>query len=321
MARVAVTALSMPGGGLDLLRQEHEVLQWAEPERAPSRDELPALLAGAEALISTGIKVPAEVMDLAPGLKIIATPSAGYDAIDIEAAAERGIVVTNTPGVLHETTADLTIALMLMARRMLVARSDQMRSGRWGPFGFGEGLGLDVWGSRLGLIGYGEIGQAVARRGRGFGMSVQHSFSSRPTDDYSTAVSFEELLATSDIVSLHVPLAENTRELIGVDALAAMKPSATLVNTARGAVVDQDALVDAIQAGRLHSAGLDVFAHEPLVDIESPLMTHERIVVLPHIGSATEVTRARQVALAAENVLAVLSGSSALTPVEARTRT
>lgn len=315
--RVAVSRRHLPGPGLGRLAEAAEIVT---PESAvPSADELRALAAGADALLCLGNdRIDADLLDAGAGLKVVALASAGYDAVDLVAAAERGVVVTHTPGVLAETTADLAFALILMARRRLLDAADSLRSGGWETFRMDGYLGLDVYGATLGVIGYGEIGRAVARRAAGFGMEVLAHTRTTPEDAAVAAVDLPELLRRSDVVSLHVPLTPATRHLIGADELAAMKPTATLVNTARGGVVDQSALLHALRTGEIHSAGLDVFSCEPLPAADVEVLAGEsKLVALPHIGSATEQTRAAMVGRAAANVLAVLGGAPPLTPVPA----
>ncbi|MEU8146981.1 D-glycerate dehydrogenase [Nonomuraea sp. NPDC048901] len=312
---VVVTRPTLPGTGLERLGRVAQLRQWSEVTPPPP-ERLRDLLTGADALLcQNSDHVDAAVLEAGDRLRVLALPSAGYDGTDVATARERGIVVTNTPGVLHETTADTAFALILMARRRLVTAADSLRNGGWTGSRLDAYLGLDVAGATLGLIGYGEIGQAVARRAIGFGMTVQHTLSRKPDDELSQAVSLPKLLSTSDVVSLHVPLTDQTRRLIGADELAMMKPTATLVNTARGGVVDEAALLAALQAGRLHSAGLDVFDREPRNGVGDPLIQHERVAALPHIGSATEATRARMVDLAVDNIIAVLNGEPPLTPI------
>jgi glyoxylate reductase len=249
-------------------------------------------------------------------LRLVSLASMGFDGVDTAAAEQRGVVVTHTPGVLAETTADLTFALILMARRRLIAASDSLRAGDWQLFRMSDYLGLDIHGATLGLVGYGQIGRAVARRAAGFGMRIIHhdAYATGP-DDLSTAVDFETLLQTADIVSLHVPLTPQTRHLIGAEQLALMRPSATLINTSRGGVVDEDALLTALDNGVIHSAGVDVFETEPLAGAAATFAKAERLVTLPHIGSATEATRAAMVDLAVDNILDVLFGNPARTPI------
>lgn len=314
---VAVTRSSLPGGGLDRLREHADVVLWADDDDVPAAGvALRDLARGADAVLAPYAKVDREFLESVQGsVRIVALPSAGYDAVDVGAALESGVMITNAPDVLHETTADTTFALMLLARRLLFPAARDLHEGRWKRTRFDEHLGLDVTGATLGLAGYGQIAQAVARRAAGFGMTVLHSLSRTGTTDLSTAVDWRELLERSDIVSLHVPLTPETRHLIGAAELALMKPTATLINTARGPVVDTAALLRALDDREIHSAGLDVFDVEPLRDPEHPLLTHPRIAALPHVGSATEATRARMVDHAVDNILAVLDGRPPLTPI------
>ncbi|MHA7154270.1 2-hydroxyacid dehydrogenase [Arthrobacter sp. TMN-50] len=312
---VAVTRSTLPGNGLNRLREHADVIVWHDDDVVPFGERLRKFAAHADGLLGSFARVDRAFFEAAPNLLVVALPNAGYDAINVEAAVDHGVVITNTPGVLHETTADTAFALILLARRRLVFASDDLRAGNWKRTGLDEHLGLDVSGATLGLAGFGQIGQAVARRAAGFGMNVLHSLSRTGTNELSTAVSWDELLERSDVLSLHVPLTPETRGLIGRAELAAMKPTATLVNTARGPIVDTAALIEALDRGALHSAGLDVFETEPLRDPSEPVLRHPRIVSLPHVGSATEATREKMVDLAVANIISVLNGQPALTPV------
>ncbi|WAP60447.1 2-hydroxyacid dehydrogenase [Streptomyces sp. S465] len=313
--RVLVTRSGLPGSGVERLGAAAEPVFWTGGGK-PEPEELAALATGAGAVLALGNDpVDAALLDAAgPSLRVVALASMGYDNVDRAAAAERGIVVTHTPHVLAETTADLAFALILAARRRLGAATADLARGGWDLFRMHDYLGLDVHGATLGLVGYGQIGRAVARRAHGFGMRVCHHDPYATTGDaLSTATGLDELLARSDIVSLHVPLTDETRHLISVRELALMKPTATLVSTARGGVVDEDALLHAVREGRLHSAGLDVYEREPMGTELSPLAAEENIVTLPHIGSATHATRAAMVDLAVDNILDVLAGRPART--------
>ncbi|MER6991362.1 D-glycerate dehydrogenase [Saccharopolyspora hirsuta] len=315
--RVLSTRGELPGGGLARLGSEVELVRWTGAGR-PQPAELAELATGVSAILALGNdSVDAELLAAAgPSLRVVGLASMGFDAVDRRAAAERGVVVTHTPGVLAETTADLAFSLVLMARRRLGAARDRLHAGQWDVFRMHDDLGLDVFGATLGLVGYGQIGRAVARRAAGFGMRVLHHDPLAPEDDnLSWAVDFGTLLAESDIVSLHVPLTESTRGLIGADELRAMKPTATVVNTSRGGVVDEAALLAALRDGVIHSAGLDVFEREPRGADVADLVEQSRLVALPHVGSATEATRAAMVDLAVDNILAVLSGHPARTPL------
>ncbi|MGA5360326.1 2-hydroxyacid dehydrogenase [Streptomyces purpurascens] len=314
--RVLTTRENLPGNGLDRLSDAAERVAWPGDGK-PGPSDLAALAPGASGILALGNDpVDGALMDAAgPSLRVIALASMGFDNVDRAAAAERGIVVTHTPRVLAETTADLTFALILAARRRIGTAAASLASGSWGLFRMHDYLGLDIHGATLGLVGYGQIGRAVARRAHGFGMRVLHHDPYAPDDDLSASVELSTLLAESDVVSLHVPLTEETRHLISARELAAMKPTATLVSTSRGGVVDEEALLHAVREGRLHSAGLDVFEREPMGTELSPLVAEPNVVTLPHIGSATEATRAAMVDLAVDNILDVLAERPARTPL------
>ncbi|WP_328978917.1 D-glycerate dehydrogenase [Streptomyces canus] len=314
--RVLATRETLPGRGLDRLSETADVVTWPGTGK-PGPADLAALAPGVSGVLALGNDpVDGALMDAAgPSLRVISLASMGFDNVDRAAAAERGIVVTHTPGVLAETTADLTFALILAARRRIGAAAGNLAEGSWELFRMHDYLGLDIHGSTLGLIGYGQIGRAVARRARGFGMRVLHHDPYAPDDDLSTPVDLATLLSESDIVSLHVPLTVETRHLISAGELAAMKPTATLVSTSRGGVVDEEALLHAVREGRLHSAGLDVYEREPMGTELSPLVAEPHVVTLPHVGSATEATRAAMVDLAVDNVLDVMAERPARTPL------
>jgi glyoxylate reductase len=314
---VAVTRPDLPGDGVRRLAEVADLVVWPD-DVPPTRAQLHHLVAGCAGVLALGTDpVDGDLLTAAgPGLRVVALASMGYDAVDLTAVAAHGVVATHTPSVLAETTADLAFALVLWARRRLRIATQTLHAGGWTTFRMGDLLGLDVHGARLGLLGYGQIGRAMARRGSGFGMTVIHHDPARPQDDeLSRAVGLDELVATSDVLSVHVPLTTATRGLIGVDVLARMKADATLINTSRGGVVDEDALLEALRAGRLHSAGLDVMEREPRTDPDDPLFAEGRLVVLPHVGSATQATRAAMVDLAARNITDVLAGAQAPTPI------
>jgi glyoxylate reductase len=289
-------------------------------ERPPERDELLEAVRGVSGILSTATeKIDGEVMDAAgEDLRVVANMAVGYDNIDVEAAKERGIVVTNTPGVLDETTADVAFMLMLAAARRLGEGERLLRAGRWEWWGPKQLRGVDVWGKRLGIVGMGRIGQAVARRGRGFGMEILYHNRSRREDAErelgARYLELEDLLRESDFVSIHTPLTAETRHLIGERKLGLMRPTAVIVNTSRGPVVDEGALADALESERIFAAGLDVYEEEPKV--HPKLLELENVVLAPHIGSASIETRDKMATLAAENVRAVLSGQPARTPVD-----
>ena len=289
-------------------------------EAPPARDELLEAAEGAVGVLSNVTeKMDAEFMDAAgEGLKVIANMAVGYDNVEVEAARERGIVVTNTPGVLDETTADTAFMLLLAAARRLGESERTLRAGDWEWWGPKLFVGVDVWGKKLGIVGMGRIGQAVARRGRGFGMEILYHNRSRKEDAEkeldARRVDLDELLETADFVSVHTPLTDETRHLIGPEELRRMKPTAVLVNTSRGPVVDEGALADALADGRIFAAGLDVYEDEPKV--HPKLLDLENAVLAPHIGSGSQETRDGMAVLAAENIVAVLSGGEPKTPVD-----
>jgi glyoxylate reductase len=306
MARVFVTR-ALPFDALDRLRAEHEVDEWPG-ELPPGRDELRERAATAEGLLTLVTDtVDAEALDACPRLRAIANMAVGTDNIDVAAAAERGIAVGNTPDVLTDATADLAFALLLALARRIVPGAAKVRAGQWRTWEPAAGLGADLAEATLGIVGWGRIGQAVARRAEGFGMELVHS-------SRSSGVPLGDLLERADFVSLHTPLSAQTRHLIGADALARMKPTALLVNTARGGVVDQDALRAALHAGEIAGAALDVTEPEPL-PADHPLLDAPNLLVVPHVGSATVRTRARMAAMAVENLLAALAGRPMPHPV------
>ncbi len=313
--RVLVTR-EIPEAGLRLLA-DFDVTVLAE--RPPTRDELLEAVRGTSGVLSTATeKMDGAVMDAAgEGLRVIANMAVGYDNIDVEAAGERGIVVTNTPGVLDETTADVAFMLVLAAARRLGEGERLLRAGKWEWWGPKQLRGLDVWGTRLGIVGMGRIGRAVARRGRGFGMEILYHNRSRKEDAENELgaryLDLDDLLRESDFVSIHTPLTDETRHLISERELGLMRETAVLVNTSRGPVVDEGALAAALAEGRIFAAGLDVYEEEPKVHPE--LLELENVVLAPHVGSATIDTRDKMATLAAENLAGVLRGEEPKTPV------
>ena len=313
--RVLVTR-EIPEAGLRFL-EDFDVTVLSE--LPPERDELLEAARGMAGVLSTVTeKIDAEFMDAAgDGLKVIANMAVGYDNVDLEAANERGVVVTNTPEVLNETTADTAFMLMLAAARRLGEGERIVRSGRWEAWGPKMLTGPDVWGKRLGVLGFGRIGQAVARRAKGFGMEISYWNRSRKEEVEKELdaryLELDELLETCDFFSIHTPLTEETTHLIGAEEFEKMKPEAVLVNTSRGPVVDEAALADALDEGRIFAAGLDVYEEEPKV--HSKLLQLENVVLAPHIGSASIETRDKMAATAAEDLRAVLRGEQPKNPV------
>ena len=277
-------------------------------------DELVARVAGKQAVVSMITDaVSRDVIEAGNVLKVIANAAVGYNNIDLAAARERGIIVTNTPGVLTDATADLTWALILGVTRRIGEGERLVRRGEWKGWTFDFMLGAEVRGKQLGIVGYGGIGRAVAARGRAFGMRIAYTSRTPKDEPDAESMPLDRLLATSDIVSLHCPLTAETRHLIDQAALARMKRSAYLVNTSRGPVVDEKALAWALRTRLIAGAGLDVFEHEPKVEPE--LLTLENVMLVPHLGSGTVETRTAMADLAVRNVAAVLSGHAPLTAV------
>lgn len=318
-ARVLVTQ-QIPQEGLDLLRSagtlQLEVNPtpgaiWTPEElraHVPDHDYLLCLLTDQidAALLEAGVRAT-------PPLRLVANMAVGYNNIDVEAARRLGVLVTNTPGVLTEATADLTLALLLAVARRIPEADRFARAGRytgWQPMLL---LGAELPGKTLGIVGMGRIGQATARRALGFGMSILYTSRQPLAPEAQPALNarfapLEEVLRQADFLSLHVPYTPQTHHLLNAETLALMKPSAYLINTARGAIVDEAALVAALQAGRLRGAALDVFEDEPR--IHPALLQMEQVVLAPHIGSATRETRARMATTAAGNILAHLRGET-----------
>jgi glyoxylate reductase len=301
VARVFVTR-QLPGSALDRLRAEHDVEVW--PGRMPpSRAELIDHAREADGLLSLLTDhLDSETIAELPKLRVIANYAVGYDNIDLAAAAALGIKVGNTPDVLTDATADLTFTLLLAAARRLPEALQAARDGEWLGWEPASFLGAQVWGQTLGIIGFGRIGQAVAARAEGFSMRVIHTSSVDRRD------ALNDLLEQADFVSIHTPLTPSTRHLINADALRRMKSTAILINTARGDIVDQKALIDALHQGQISGAGLDVTDPEP-PSPDDPLFQAPNLTLTPHIGSATAAARAKMADLAVDNVLAGLEGT------------
>ena len=275
------------------------------------RDEMMSRLAGKQGLVSMVTDtVDAAVIAAGPELRLIANVAVGYNNVDVKAATARGIVVTNTPDVLTDATADFTLALILAVTRRLGEGERLVRRGAWTGWAFDQLLGMQLRGRQLGIVGFGRIGKAVAARAAAFGMTIVHS--SRPVPGARDS-GLDRLLSSSDVVSLHVPLSAETRHLIGQTELARMKRSAYLINTTRGPVVDEAALAWALRNRLLAGAALDVYEREP--EVHADLLSLENVVLAPHLGSATTETRTAMADLAASNVIAVLTGQAPLTPV------
>ena len=297
MAHCFVTR-ELPGTALDRLRAEHSVDVWAQ-RLPPSRGELIRRTQEADGLLSLLTdRVDAELLDACHRLRAIANLAVGYDNIDLEAVRARNIPVGNTPDVLTEATADLTFALLLAAARRLPEAAASVTDGDWLTWEPGRYLGADVHGATLGIIGMGRIGKAVAKRASGFEMNVISA---------NTGQSPEPLLERSDFVTIHCPLTPATHHLIDAAALSRMRPTAILINTARGPIVDQRALAEALHAGTIAGAALDVTDPEPL-PADDPLLEAPGLIVVPHIGSATHSARERMADLAVDNLLAGLAG-------------
>ncbi len=317
--RVFVSRI-LPEDGLTRITEATDARVW-EDELPPPRDELLRAVAGCDGILTLLTdRVDDELLDAAgPGLKVVSNYAVGFDNVDVPACTRRGIPVGNTPGVLTETTADLAWALIMAAARRVPEGDRYVRAGRWKTWGPMLLLGPDVHGSTLGVVGFGRIGQAVARRAGGFAMRIVYHDLHRADTEVerefgATFLPLEELLAQADVVSLHVNLTPDTRHLMNAERLGWMKPSAILVNTSRGPVIDQRALFDALRDGVLAAAALDVTDPEP-IPLDDPLLTLENCLVVPHIASASRATRGKMAEMAAANLLAGVRGERLPTPV------
>jgi D-3-phosphoglycerate dehydrogenase len=296
---------------LDYLRKHAEV-EYHDSEQSYPPDELLSRLQEKDgAVTQLTDHFSADVLEALPKLRVIANVAVGYDNIDVEAATKRKILVTNTPGVLTDTTADFAFALLMAAARRVAEADRFLRAGRWREWNVDLLCGQDIHGSTLGLIGMGRIGQSVARRARGFDMRVIYHDAIRqdPQSEKDLGIEFvplETLLREADFLSVHVPLLPETEKLIGAGELAQMKKTAILINTSRGPVIDEKALADALANGTIAAAGLDVFEREP--EVEPKLLKLENVVLAPHIASASIETRKKMCRMAAENAIAALEG-------------
>ena len=295
---------------IDQISQHCDVQVHHIDEPMPA-DLLAAAVRELDGVMPAGVRITQGIIDAAPKLRVVSNIAVGYDNIDVEACNRRHIMVTNTPDVLTEATADIAFALILAAARRVAEGDRYVRSGRWTQWQWGCLWGTELHGKTLGLFGFGRIAQAVARRGRGFSMRILYYARNRVSADIEKELGAEfvdrqTLLRESDFLSLHVPMTTDTRHAVGEKELALMKPSAFVINTARGPVVDEDALVKTLQEGRLAGAGLDVFENEPRV--HPALIAMENVTLLPHVGSATAETRMRMAMLASTNLLAALRG-------------
>ena len=314
--RVFVTR-KIPEKGLERIQKRFPTVVWEE-EMPPTREDIIHNAKDCTGLVTLlSDKIDAKVISNIPKLKVIAQYAVGYDNIDIDLASRNGVMVTNTPGVLTETTADLTWALILAASRRITEADRYVRTGKWKvAWGPQMLLGHDIFGATLGIVGMGRIGTAVARRAAGFSMKILYT--SRSVNENTKRIenetgairtSLETLLKESDVVTLHVPLNPQTLGLIGIEQFALMKPGSILVNTARGQVIVEEALVEALKSGRLSAAGLDVFEKEP-ISLNSKLLDLDNVVLAPHIGSASISTRDRMAEICARNLIAALEGDS-----------
>lgn len=301
-----------------VLEQHVEAEYWTEPDRIP-RAELLKRAVGKDALICLPTdKIDGELLDAAPTVRLVASVSVGYDHIDVDACTKRGVMATNTPGVLDDSTADLAWGLLMSVARRIVEGDAWTRSGTWTGLAFDTFLGADVWGKTLGIIGLGRIGREMARRASGFKMRVMYNNRNRAPEAIESElraeyVGMDDLLRQSDFVSLHVPLMPATRHLISDQSFAKMKPSAFLINTTRGPVVDEGALVAALEGKKIAGAGLDVYEHEPKV--HPGLLGRKDVVLAPHIGSATVETRTKMAQLAVDNAVAFFTGRKLPSPI------
>ena len=305
----------IPQAGLDIIAQVADMEVWPE-ELPPPYEVLLEKARDAEGLLTLlSDRIDAALMDVAPKLKVVSNLAVGYDNINIAEATKRHIVVSNTPGVLTGTTADLAFTLLMAATRRVVEADNYIRKGQWKTWGPKILLGQDIYNATLGIIGLGRIGAEVARRGSGFNMKVLYYDEMRRSKEEEGRLGVEyvpdlaELLPRADFISVHVPLLPQTHHLIGAAEFALMKPTAVFINTSRGPVVDQRALYEALKSGQIFSAGLDVTEVEPIPP-DDPLLTLDNVIITPHIASASFTTRKEMALMTAENLLAGLRGKT-----------
>ncbi|PLR91585.1 2-hydroxyacid dehydrogenase [Bacillus sp. T33-2] len=309
----------LPGEIVDKLTNFFNVRMWEEEHVPVPKEVLLQEIANADGLLCLLTdRIDQEVLKNANQLKAICNVAVGYNNIDVDAAAAKGIVVTNTPRVLTETTADLTFALLMAAARRVVEASDVLRNGEWGTWSLMQLTGQDVYGATLGIIGLGRIGEALVKRAKGFDMNVlYYNRTRKPEKEQELDIQYaelKELLQQSDYVSLLLPYSPGVHHMIGNEELSMMKSTAILVNTSRGGIVDEEALYHALRDGKILAAGLDVFEQEPM-PLNHPLLSLPNVVALPHIGSASVKTRMQMAHLAADNLVKVLYGEEPITPV------
>ena len=300
----------LPRAAVERMATKCEVTVYPEDVRMPP-DQLAAACRDVEGLVACGVQVTAELLEQAPRLRVVCTVGVGYDNVDVEACTRRRVMLTNTPGVVTEATADLCFALLMAVARRTVEADRYVREGQWRYWTWGCMWGTNPSGKTLGIYGFGRIGQAVARRARGFSMRILYYDKDRPTLEVEQElgaqyVDPETLLREADFLSLHVPFAPDTHHLIGAAEFALMKPTAFLINASRGKVVEEAALVEALQSKRIAGAGLDVFEFEP--QIHPAILALPNVVVSPHMGTATSETRLAMAMLTADNLLVALAG-------------
>jgi glyoxylate reductase len=307
--KILATHLLFPAAQ-QILNANCDVDYWTGPERPP-REELLRRVHDKDGLVCLLTeKVDASLLSAAPKLRIASNVAVGFDNIDVAACTQRGVVATNTPGVLDETTADFAWTLLMAVARRLIEGEELARSGNWKGWDLDQLVGTDVWGKTLGIVGFGRIGKAMARRALGFHMKVLYADAVRAPEAVERELRAEhrdlgDLLAQADFVSVHVPLLPDTRGLFDASRLSKMKPTAFLINTSRGAVVEETALVQALEAGKIAGAALDVFEKEPSIH---PGLRRRNVVLAPHIASASIETRTKMACMAAQNIVALFTG-------------